>query len=1105
MTFSFFPTSPSSSSSAFPFSSRSALCVTVLSAILIATINHAYIHSQPTYAPGSLPPDARGGGAGSCKMSYMSPSYLHLSGYGRTQTRLGNGPWGLYLYREAGWDTDPFLDEGKTDRLALAGVPVLFIPGNAGSFKQVRSLAAAASRTYYEVPGVPREEVAGRKGAAPLDFFTLDFNDDFSAFHGQTLLDQAEYTADCIRYILSLYASRGGGYSGRPDPTAVIVVAHSMGGIVARAAMLDEEYLSGSISTIVTFASPHLVPPVPVDSGIDHVYSAINRFWRDGYSRSPSSVSHATNATSARSSTRDELSSVALISIAGGLSDLTIASESTSLSSLVPSSGSHGFTVFTTAIPGVQTPIDHLAILWCRQLMYTVAEGLLDIVDTRRSEGVVGREERVRKLKKRWVGGAEGGTEDEDEERVASVQLEQGAVSETLDAGERLVVRPGETTHQKRIFVLPVLSTSQTSPSNRTVFSVLTSARFGARPDDLVNVWACSALSASDSLGSAASNDVDPSCLPLSPSHLSLLPASPHSSTSPVLPAPVEEGGMSLVEIRADDPKLSGMKAILVVVKEGAKREWVVAEWAGRAGQTKVKERNALGLLLSPYRRTFPLLSPDASSETVPSPAHLVYDIYLPALASSLLTLRAEVSRGECQESTSLFAPLLLQTSSVVHETKYFPNVRTASLYTHSGGPFLPPASSLAGDGSVGTTLCLFLDPTCPADTGEVSVEISIDWKATLGSLFVRYRMAMVSVPFALVMFVVAGQMRQYNAGSPYPSFGHSLSYFLRHHLGYILLALLLLAYVQSFLVPFGSPVWLSNALHGTGGSFWAPLAPMITFAMVAVVSTEYLLVSGAVTLLAGAMRMAQRMRYGAWFTVTEPSPTLPIPRLLAVSFLLLTVYSFAPYQFAYLVLTVVHFFTTVRDLLLAWAPSPPSPSPSSTSAPSPVERWNRFHRSLSLLLILLTLLPLNALVLVVWVRNLAVGWLVPFRSDHNVLLLVGFLAVVEGALEGRVMRRTEKWFHPNLTTFFLLIPAMFSLVYGIRYTHRLYPLTNTAMLWLALGSGSWFSNSSSGSREHGDENEMEDREVREGLLAVGKGSSAERGLAKKQRGEGSA
>lgn len=56
----------------------------------------------------------------------------------------------------------------------------------------------------------------------------------------------------------------------------------------------------------------------------------------------------------------------------------------------------------------------------------------------------------------------------------------------------------------------------------------------------------------------------------------------------------------------------------------------------------------------------------------------------------------------------------------------------------------------------------------------------------------------------------------------------------------------------------------------------------------------------------------------------------------------------------------------------------------------------------------MMTLLPMNAMILVVWVRNLAVGWLAPFSSDHNVLNILGFLLNVEAVHSGKMLKRSE-------------------------------------------------------------------------------------------------
>lgn len=52
----------------------------------------------------------------------------------------------------------------------LNGHPVLFVPGNAGSSQQVRSIASSIVRQLYDSPYVPSQDL--KKGViAPVDVF----------------------------------------------------------------------------------------------------------------------------------------------------------------------------------------------------------------------------------------------------------------------------------------------------------------------------------------------------------------------------------------------------------------------------------------------------------------------------------------------------------------------------------------------------------------------------------------------------------------------------------------------------------------------------------------------------------------------------------------------------------------------------------------------------------------------------------------------------------------------------------------------------------------------------------------------------------------------
>jgi pimeloyl-ACP methyl ester carboxylesterase len=213
-----------------------------------------------------------------------------------------------------------------------------------------------------------------------------DFNEDMAAFHGQTLLDQAEYVNDALAYIISLYHDprRPRRQPNLPDPTSVILIGHSMGGIVARTVLTMANYQANTVNTIITMSTPHARPPVSFDSDLVHTYQQINSYWREAYSQ--------------KWANNNPLWHVTLVSIAGGGGDTIVPSDYTSLSSLVPET--HGFTVFTTTIPTVWTGMDHLSIAWCDSFRKVVVRSLFDVIDVRRPTQTRQRAERMSIFKK---------------------------------------------------------------------------------------------------------------------------------------------------------------------------------------------------------------------------------------------------------------------------------------------------------------------------------------------------------------------------------------------------------------------------------------------------------------------------------------------------------------------------------------------------------------------------------------------------------------------------------------------------------------------------------------------------------------------------------
>lgn len=68
----------------------------------------------------------------------------------------------------------------------------------------------------------------------------------------------------------------------------------------------------------------------------------------------------------------------------------------------------------------------------------------------------------------------------------------------------------------------------------------------------------------------------------------------------------------------------------------------------------------------------------------------------------------------------------------------------------------------------------------------------------------------------------------------------------------------------------------------------------------------------------------------------------------------------------------------------------------------------NFFNYTHSVLVLMLWVLPINIPVLVVWVHNLAVHWLTPFSSHHNVLSIMPFVLLVESLTGGTMIPRVQ-------------------------------------------------------------------------------------------------
>lgn len=324
-----------------------------------------------------------------CIMTYMYPTYIPIS----TPANMSSTKYGLYLYHE-GWRKIDFNEHLKK----LNGVPVLFIPGNGGSYKQVRSLAAESDRAYQGGPlehnfyqeaslNLGRGEVDTDVTGTPLpsqytsmlDWFAVDLEGEHSAMDGRILQEHTEYVVYAIHRILDQYkesrharAKEGSAVSGS-SPKSVILVGHSMGGFVARAAIVHPHLRKSAVETVLTLSSPHQLPPVPLQPSLGHYYTHVNQEWRRGY--------EIQTSRSGRYVSEPLLSQVAVISISGGYNDYQVRSKLESLDGIVPST--HGFMISSTSMKNVWLSMEHQVILWCNQLVVQVSHTLLSLIDAK--------------------------------------------------------------------------------------------------------------------------------------------------------------------------------------------------------------------------------------------------------------------------------------------------------------------------------------------------------------------------------------------------------------------------------------------------------------------------------------------------------------------------------------------------------------------------------------------------------------------------------------------------------------------------------------------------------------------------------------------------
>ncbi|KAF9906115.1 GPI inositol deacylase [Lobosporangium transversale] len=844
----------------------------LISAVLLACAIHSSFHYQL---------DPKG-----CMMTYMQPTYYRLLDFNLENTYTP-GNYGLLLYRDEGDDhsvvhPDSLEHLGGTDwavsksaKIRPTGIPALFIPGNAGSARQIRSLARETTTAY-------------KPGSKRIDFFTVDFNEEFSAFHGQILVYQAKWINTAIKYILSLYNDHDSD-SQQPRPTSILIVGHSMGGIVARTIFIMENYLPGSVRSILTLATPHMVPPLVLDYGITKVYDKIEDFWAKGYS--------GPNAA---------LTNVSIVSIMGGNQDLTVNSDAGNIHHLVPLS--HGFSVFTSAIPHAWVGSDHLSILWCNQIVKQVGKVLADIVDPTRAEQVRPLKERMEILKRHLIAdkGDDPSDEIEDEEIIYLPDVKHTFLTKNTIWTNELQINRRKSPHYY-ILSSPLQHNKE---DNLDTFTFLTDQEFG--PHKHFRFLLCKDTSVAASASAEADEKGHISSLSCKRSSFLSLTAIPASTSTSTLPLFSNGGRFTGQEFRFLSTSLSNLEPFqyIVVHDKGdhLSSGFMIAEFMNKDASIETVHTSTMRLLFHGLRRV-----------RFPKKPTMISTLRLPNIDNSLLAYNLKVKGGSCKDAK--FQPMMKQSNWASHEDKFVVNIaeKVSGLDINFHGD-LPYHDKVQLTPNNGIELHFWRDPNCHEGNGEgegepLSLKLTVDKYGSLGKVVIRYRTIILVFTFMVVILTLRKQFKDDGRDAvSFRPFGVIMNELLitGTYLRFSILLVLFAAYqysskkrVVELYYQQHDPQqelhgkdltngWFEDALLGRNESFFWLLLPIFFHVSVGIVAFVWFVLNTMVQLVAPCFHVL-------YTVVSRDTPYSRAPWALILAVLAVGV----PYQFLFIVIFI--------------------------------------------------------------------------------------------------------------------------------------------------------------------------------------------------------
>lgn len=346
-----------------------------------------------------------------------------------------------------------------------------------------------------------------------------------------------------------------------------------------------------------------------------------------------------------------------------------------------------------------------------------------------------------------------------------------------LSQGDRLVLRELGNHPEPIVHLMPV--PPQGVPGKK--FTLLTNQPFD-RPDGALEVLFCTVSPMQAGRGATlfsirmdvsrrGSGSTQLACKNAAADRIHLPASTPSSNEAFSNSQP-----FSYLQYELED--LSEHQFVAVVDKSVVRNDgWVIGEFTD-SSDAVIPTRVGLGRLLSAGLHM-----------KLPANRPMLTEVKIPSLHSSLLAYKLSIQSEGCSNSSPLFTPLLRQSISDPHESKFFVNVHDVDVNLHGVAPYMPPA--MREQSLQGVSFHLWSDPTCGSSV-ELSLKVSI--AHSFGELVMRYRTVFTAFPLLVVALVLRKQFKIYDETGHFITFMESLNLCLRSSLPIVIALLTLLA-----------------------------------------------------------------------------------------------------------------------------------------------------------------------------------------------------------------------------------------------------------------------------------------------------------------------